>query len=78
MVKSFETFVSAWKKLVESEAVEINEATLFFFLAKNFGTSKNNVPHYRELSLKLGFISANKDGSFSIHKKAIKKAFDSK
>ena len=61
MPKSFEKFVSAWKELLDSGANEINEATLTFFLIKNFGTSKNNFTHYKELSLNLGFIEANKD-----------------
>ncbi|GAG08317.1 unnamed protein product, partial [marine sediment metagenome] len=43
-----------------------------------FGTSKNNFAHYKSLSLSLGFISANKDGTYSIHRRAIKGAFDSK
>ncbi len=76
MAKSFETFVKAWKELTVSNTTEINEATLTLFLLKHFGTSKNNFTHYRSLSLKLGFISANKDKTYSIDVKAVDSAFE--
>ncbi len=78
MVKSFEKFVEAWKELADNGAAEINEATLTFFLLKNFGTSKNNFTHYKSLALKLGFIEATKLHTYTINSKVIEWAFDSK
>lgn len=76
MHKNFERFLEAWKSLAETE--EINEATLMFFLSKNFGTSVNSLKHYKSLSLTLGFISANKDLTYSVDGEKIRGAFDSK
>lgn len=78
MSKSFVKFVNAWKELADSGATEINEATLTFFLTKNFGVSRNSFNHYKEISLKLGFITANKLGSYSVNVKAVEMAFHSK
>ena len=78
MPKSFEKFVEAWKELANNGKAEINEATLTFFLLKNFGTSKNNFTHYKSLALKLGFIEATKLRTYTVNKKVIEWAFDSK
>ncbi len=78
MVKSFENFVTAWKELADSGKLEINEATLTFFLLKNFGVSKNNFTHYKSLALKLGFVELTKLHTYTINSEAIKIAFDSK
>lgn len=77
MNKSFEKFCEAWREVANSGAKQMNEATLAFFLTKNFGTSRNNFHHYKDLSLNFGFISANKDKTYSIHSKVIEKAFGS-
>lgn len=78
MDKTFLKFVSAWKELSDSGKTDINEATLTFFIAKHFGISKNNFCHYKSLSLSLGFISANKNRTYSINKEVIDSAFDSR
>ena len=78
MVKSFEKFVETWKKLADTGATEINEATFTCFLLKNFGTSKNNFTHYKQLSINLGFITVNKERTYSVNSEAIRLAFDSK
>lgn len=77
MNNSFSKFCTVWKELAGRGRKEINEATLLFFLTKHFGVSKMSIAHYTDLSLRFGFISLNKNNTYSVHRDVIERAFKS-